>query len=346
MRTILFLILITALAPVTSWAQEADLYVGSVPVADQSPAAREDAFPKALIQVLEKLSGQRGLEEQAEVVEAVEYARSLVISFYYESLESFGVPGNSSASGSGGQTLLAVRFARNGTDELLHALGLPRWGAGRAPLAVWLLVDDGLGRAVLPVEFEYLRPPLERVALDRGLPLKWPRPDAEGDYGVDVQLLWGGYTDELEARGEAENVLIVAARREGPEWSSRQILNYGGENWSWRTRDISLEQALTSALHQVVDEVSAVQAIAASEQGSWIHRISVGGLGSGDDYIRCLEYLESLSVVEEVSVSAADPLAVSLVLVLNAAPDYLQRVLESDQVLESQDGSSHYVLQQ
>ena len=98
-------------------------------------------------------------------------------------------------------------------------------------------------------------------------------------------------------------------------------------------------------MHVVVDEIAAVQAISASEQGSWIHEITVGGLSSGDDYVRCLAYLESLSVIEEVSVSAADPLAVSMVLVLNAAPDYLKQVLEGDQVLESEDGSSHYVLQ-
>ena len=207
------------------------------------------------------------------------------------------------------------------------------------------MIDDGLGRQVLPVEYEYLRTSLNQVAMDRGLPLVWPQPDVDGNYGVDVQLLWGGYTDELEEEGEAGNVLIFAARREGPEWSSRQILSYGEENWSWRNRDIDLEAVLATAMHEVVDEIAETQAIAASEQGSWIHQISVAGLTSGDDYIRCLEYLESLSVVEEVTVDSADPLAVNLVLVLNAAPDYLNQVLEGDQVLESEDGSSHYVLQ-
>jgi hypothetical protein len=327
-------------------ARTTDLYVGSVPVEDQSPAARDGAFPLALMQVLGKLSGLRDLDQNEEVVEAVGFARSLVISFYYEQIEAEPLTAGQVAAEPQDQTLLAVRFAREGTDELLQALQLPRWRSERPPLEVWLLIDDGFSRQVLPLEYEYLRTPLDDVAWARGLPLQWPRPDAEGNYGVDVQLLWGGYTDELEIDGETGNVLIFAARREGPEWSSRQILNYGGEYWSWRNRDINLEAALSDAMNVVVDEIAAVQAISASEQGSWIHRISVGGLSSGDDYIRCIEYLESLSVVEEVSVATADPLAVTMVLVLNAAPDYLQQVLEGDQVLESEDGSSHYVLQQ
>lgn len=345
MKLKLFLILIITLIPGISRAQVPDLYTGSVPVENQSPAAREDAFPLALIQVLGKLSGLRNLDQNPEIVDAVEYARSLVISFHYEQVERMDDDAGASQEVPSGQTLLAVRFSQPGTDELVKAMQLPRWRAERAPLLVWLLIDDGLGRQVMPLEYQYLRNPLDRAATNRGLKLQWPQADEEGNYAVDVQLLWGGYTEQPENETDSQNVLIIAARREGPEWSTRQILNYGGENWSWRSQNINLEQGLTEAVNVVVDEISAVQAISASEQGSWIHRITVGGLASGDDYIRCLEYLESLSVVDEVAVAAADPLAVSMVLVLNAAPEYFQQVLKGDAVLESEDGSSHYVLQ-
>ena len=154
------------------------------------------------MQVLGKLSGLRELDQNEEVVDAVGYARSLVISFHYEQVEAEPGTAQSGNHNSQEQTLLAVRFAQEGTDELLQALQLPRWRSGRPPLEVWVLIDDGLARRVMPLEYEYLRNPLDQVSWERALPLDWPRPDEEGNYGVDVQLLWGGYTDELENEGQ------------------------------------------------------------------------------------------------------------------------------------------------
>jgi hypothetical protein len=301
------------------------------------------------MQVLGKLSGVREFEQNHEVIEAIRNARSLVVSFYYQQVAALDDERQSAGPDTEEQvfqTYLAVRFEQTGVDELLRTLGLPKWPPDRAPLNVWLLIDDGLGRQVLPLEYEYLRDPLDRVATVRGLPLVWPKPGEDGNYDVDVQLLWGGYTEQLESRGEAGEVLIIAARREGPEWSARLILGYGEENWSWRSRNIDLQEVLTASMQQVVDEIAAVDAIAAAEQGKWVHQISVGGLTGSEDYVRCLAYLESLNIVDEVAVTAADPASVSMALVLNAAPEYLQQALDDDRVLESEDGSGHYVLQQ
>lgn len=349
MRLIFFLFLIISLVPVNSQAQTADLYAASVAVDDQSQSVREEAFPGALTQVLGKLSGLREPDQIPEVVEAVKNARSLVVSFYYEQVAAFDDERHSAGQDTEEQVLqtyIAVRFEQTGVDEMLRALGLPKWPPGRAPLSVWLLIDDGLSRQVLPLEYEYLRDPLDRVATVRGLPLVWPKPGEDGNYSVDVQLLWGGYTDQLESRGESGEVLIITARREGPEWSARLILEYEEENWSWRSRNIDLQEVLTASMQQVVDEIAAVNAIAAAAQGKWVHQISIGGLTSSEDYVRCLAYLESLNIVDEVAVTAANPASVSMAVVLNAAPEYLQEALDGDRVLESEDGSGHYILQQ
>lgn len=327
----------------------ADLYLASVTVEDQSEAAREQAFPTALLQVLGKLSGLRELDQNPEVMEAALGARSLVVSYYYEQVESQPGSANGAEEDGPGQvpeTLLAVRFARAGVDQLLPALGLPRWPPSRSPLNVWVLIDDGLSRQVLPLEYEYLRDPVDRIAERRGLPVIWPEREEDGGFGVDVQLLWGGYTEQLGDRDSQGEVLIVTARREGPEWNARLILEYEGENWTWRSRSIDLEQVLSDSMHQVIDEIAAVQSIAAAEQGAWIHEIAVSGLRNSGDYARCLAYLESLSIVDEVAVVAATPVSVSMTLVLNAAPEYFQSALKNDRVLESEDGSGQYVLQQ
>ena len=349
MKLNFLLFLIISLMPVHSQAQDLDLYTATVAVADQSQAAREAAFPLALVQVLGKLSGLQNFESNPEVATAAQNARSLVVSFYYDQLE-VNVESNDSLSADRDlqamQTQLVARFAQVGVDQLLRDLALPRWPPVRPALSVWLLIDDGLSRRVLPVEYEYLRRPLQRVADVRGLPLIWPQPTDNGTYNVDVQLLWGGYTETLEQQGNPGRVLIIAARREGPEWSARLNLEYEDENRAWRSRNISLEEALIVSMHQVVDEIALVHAIAPSQQGNWVFDLSVDGISTSEDYARCLAYLESLSIVDDVAIEAANPASISMSLSLNATPDYLQQALDDDGVLEYEDGSGHYVLQQ
>lgn len=350
MKTILLLLLplMSSLVPGVALAQVADLYSGAVPVEDQSQSAREAAFPRALEQVLGKLSGLRNFDDYPEVAPAVEATRSLVVSFHYDRVAE-GVGGEGGlepeAQSDGMQTYLVARFSQPEVDELMLRLGLPRWPPGREPLTVWLLVDDGHSRRAMPLEYEYLRAPLDRVAEVRGLPLRWPRPAEDGEYAVDVQLLWGGYTETLSSGDSPGEVLVIAARREGPEWNARMILNYGGEHRSWRNRHIDLTQGLTEAMHQVVDEIAAVQAIALSDQGKWVHDITVGGLASEEDYARCLSYLESLSVVDEVAIRGADPAVVRMSLTLNAAPQHFEQAVAEDQLLEYAETSGQYVLQ-
>ena len=349
MRLILCLILSLVFVP--AFAQDMALYKGSVPVADRSQAAREAAFPMALEQVLGKLSGLREVAAEPGVGEAIQGARGQVLSFHYDSLAAEAVAGSSSATTEAGvdgvtaQTLLVAEFSKAGIDRLVRASGLPRWPSSREPLEIWLLIDDGLGREIMPVEYTFLAPVLDRVAETRGLPIHWPQPDAEGDYGVDVQLLWGGYTETVEEDVEIRHSLVVAARREGPEWNVRFLLEYGTLQSSWRSRDINLETALAAALHQAVDEIATSQVIAPSDQGSWVHEISVVGVQSAEDYARCVAFLENLSVVDDLSVRSASPGQVSFYLTLNAAPEYLEQLIASSAPFKVDELTGEYQLQ-
>lgn len=349
MKLVSLLIFLTLFVPAPSQAQAFDLYSASVAVEDQGQSAREAAFPAALTQVLGKLSGLQHFDDYPEVAPAVRNARSLVVSFHYNEVEQEAESSPEAGAGeesSSTVTYLVVQFSQGGVDDLMRALALPRWPPGREPLDIWVLIDDGPGRQVLPLEYAYLRPQIERVADTRGLPLSWPTADAEGEYGVDVQLLWGGYTETVAPNGGSANVLVVAARREGPEWNVRLILDHDGNHQTWRSRDTNLERVLTAAMHQSVDHIAAAKAFAPSDQGSRVHRITVAGMTSGDAYAQCLSYLESLSIVDRVEVEGADSGGVRLVLSLNAAAAYFEQILAQDRVLEYAEASGHYVLQQ
>ena len=129
-------------------------------------------------------------------------------------------------------------------------------------------------------------------------------------------------------------VLIAAARREGTEWGVRINVGFRGQHWSWRQSDIDLTAALTEGMQQVVDQVAAVQTIAASDLGIWQQDLTVRGLSGATYYRRCLSYLQGISLVDRVEVISAQPGAVTFRLGLSAMPSYLEVILDSGQVLQ------------
>ncbi len=305
----------------------AELYTGDVVVENQQKPERNRALPQALRQVLQKLSGMGGFDEHPEVEPMLDRASSIVVSFHYRNVEAT-LADNSVAD----QLHLVVVFAEVEVNELMKELQLPVWPSERQPVEIWVIVDDGAGRRIMPVEYAYAWESMSEIAALRGQPLAWPQPDEEGIFPVDAQLLWGGYTEDIA--GDDGAVMIAAARREGTEWSVRLNLGYGGQNWAWRLHDVDLQQALGNSMHEAVNRVAASQTIAAVDQGQWLHELTVSGIADADDYRLCLGYLQNLSIVDQVSVSAASRGVVHFSLELNTTPAYLDVTLSSGSALE------------
>jgi hypothetical protein len=338
MKIILFLALLVFLSPAALQAAPVELHFGEVPVADQGPAERERALPQALRQVLQKLSGLRSFEAYPLLEPALEQASGMLVSYYYRNAP---VP---LADGSEASELrLVARFSPAAVNELARSLQLPLWQPQRPELLTWLIVDDGVDRRIMPVEFQYVRDSMADAAAQRGLPLKWPEPGPEGEWDVDPQILWGGYTEDLETP-ENEGVMIAAARREGAQWGVRVNLGYRGQYWAWRVEDFDLQAAMSTALHDAVDQVAAANTIAATDLGSWEQTLTVAGLRGAADYQRCLAYLQSISVVDAVDIVSAQPGVVTFRLALNALPRHLEESLGKGGVLEWQASETRYRL--
>lgn len=317
-------------------AEVDDLYTGSAPVESQSADEAVRVLPRALEQVLQKLTGLREFDDPDSVRAALVDARSMAISYYYRNL-SLPQPDGTLDE----QRQLVARFNPAAVDRLMDGLQLRRWPPQRKPVAIWLVVDDGTSRRIMPIELDYALQRALQAATDRGMPYQLPQPNEEGEYPVDVQLLWGGYTEETADAPHA-NVLVIAARREGPEWNARMNLGYGGQNWSWRNRAAELQDALIEGMNRAVDEIAAVSSIAATDLGHWDHEIRVTGLASSTDYARCLAYLQGLNLVEHVGVLEASPGAVRFRLALNALPEHFETAVDADGVLERTTQESVY----
>jgi len=325
--------------PVSHLQATDELYQGSAVVADQSSAEQEKGTRDALLQVLGKLSGLNQFEAYPELGPALSRARSMVMAFYYENHPQL-LPDGSSIE----QKRLVANFSPKAVDQLHTELQLPRWNPDRPALKIWPVVAYGQERTIMPIELEYAWAGMADLALGRGMPLRWPEADENGEYAVDVQLLWGGYTDDLGEQSPGET-LVVAALQDGPEWNVRMSLDYEGLRWSERFRGADLETVLQQGLNQAINQVVAASSIAAADSGEWMVDITVTQLTNGADYARCLAYLQGLSVVENVSVKNAEAGKVQFSLTLNAAPQYLQQYLQSGKTLVAGSFEGEYQLQ-
>jgi hypothetical protein len=330
MQMKIVLVSIIALHLSVSWAAgPADLYSGEVAVASQTEEDRNQALPEALMQVLQKLSGERELPASAPLDDALNDAARYLRSYRYARVD------RSTADGTVNQELrLVAQFMQAEVDRIVQQAGLPRWRQERPSIQLWVVIDDGLGRQLKPITFDYVWETMEDVAAKRGLPVSWPDLDPEAMQLVDMSLVWGGFTDYLVERGAPEDgVAIVAARREGPQWGVRWNLASADQTWTWQTSDIDLQNAMAAGIQQMADEIAAANTIAASDQGAWSVDIDIGGLDDAGAYTTCLNYLQNLSLVNDVEVLGANPGRVQFRLQLNASADHLAETFRQGLVL-------------
>ncbi len=325
----LLLTFITLNLSVAEAIADVHLYSGEVVVATQGEADRSEAIPEALIQVLQKLSGQREMPFSPALGEALDNADRLLRSFRYKNVER--------ASPDGAVTLelrLVAQFMQSEVDKIVQQIGLPRWQQERPAVQIWVVIDNGRERELKPFEFGYAWQSMEDIAAMRGLPVSWPELDDEEAQLVDMRLVWGGFTDYLVERGApADGLVIIAARREGPKWALRWNLLSTGQSWSWRNSDQELMFALAQGIHQMTDQIAAGNTISASEQGPWTVDVTIAELNRAEDYATCLEYLKNLSLVTAVEILGADPGRVHFRLQLNASSEYLSEAFNRGSVL-------------
>jgi hypothetical protein len=316
------------------------LYSGEVLVSGKSPQERREAMPGALINVLQKLSGQRDLPPAPELDRALAESERMVLAFHYLDRQRL-MPDGTVLD----ETWLVAQFAPAAVDAVVRDMGLPRWRQERLPLTFWVVLDDGQGRRLKPVEYGYAWDAMQWIAALRGLPIDWGEPGTESATAVDLQLLWGGFTEQL-APGEpgSGGVVVIAARRLGPEWQLRWSYDNGFETAGWSSRDRDLSFALADGLHRLTDLIASRDSISGGLAGEWQARFAVSGLGGAQDYDRCLAYLEKLSVVDEVMVESARPGQVGFRLALNAEPRYLEEILRRDGFLVPGSTADEYRL--
>jgi hypothetical protein len=214
-----------------------------------------------------------------------------------------------------------VRFDQSLIDNLLESANIPVWDVNRASVLLWVTVQDTSGRRTMlgsSAEHELLDQ--VRIFSDkRAVPVLIPLLDLEDRQIVSVDRAWALDADALRRAGDryaAESVL-----------AARILITAAGDMvgfWQFMFRDdvqvfdhISNDQAsyMEVPLDRAAVTLAGYFGLVTSEferEGQVLMRVD--GISDLQNHTRLLQYLESLSVVRQVTVSAlrADSLELNL----------------------------------
>lgn len=283
---------------------DVDVYQVAVPLQGASEADRQAGFAAALRATAVRATGQRDAATNAAVVQAAADPAKYVQQY-----------------GTTADRMLKVGFDPGAMEQLLLRAGLPLWPAERPVTLVLVAVPvaGGGNRIIREGDSAPERTAIERAAQYRGLPLAWPRA------GVDIgqaraQLLAGEADSVASAAGveRARAVLVGVASAGGAEW----VFGEAG-------RPAQGRGSLQDGVNLAADTLAARYAPASTRSLATLS-IRVGGVEGVRAYAGLLEYLESLSMVRQVSVEELAGGTVRLGVTLRGDLGQLRRIAALD----------------
>src|SRR5688572_7309118 len=154
-------------------AQDDALYEGESMVDSQSEEQRAAALPRALGQVLVKVTGDPAAASDPAFARALGNAARMVQQYRYRE-DVVNVGGAPQL-----RSFLIARFNPAAVDSLIAGAGRTVWPAPRPKPIVWLAIDDGRGPRLVGEAQQSAVSALTRRAGERGLALAYPLADAQ-----------------------------------------------------------------------------------------------------------------------------------------------------------------------
>jgi hypothetical protein len=301
---ILFVVAALCLGPAAFALTRAELYQASAPETDRSEAAQTAAFQAAMKIVLVRVTGRPSAEDDAALAPLVSNARRYVQQY---------------RAAPDGQ--LWVSFDGPAIERWLTQNGQPLWGHERPTTFVWLAVQTGAqsGSVVTADDTSELKTAIDAAANQRGLPLLWPS-------GADAQR---NHVDYAAINGGSAAVLADIARRLGGEGVliGRANGNTATANVRWTHVFQDHNSDYAGALEGVNRTADLYAGLFAASGNLAPIDIEVTGVADLREYAAVQGYLESLTFISHVSVSALAGDTVRFRLATRGGADSLQRTL-------------------
>lgn len=332
MRTMLILFLLGALAFTVpqAMALQMPIYEGEVALESGEDESSERALRQSLVQVLVKVSGDRSIVHDPTLATALGEARRIALTIARK-------PG----SAADGVQRLVVNFDPGRVHDLLGALGRPVWHGDRAPLLVWLAIDDGVQKQIANANQIAALGAITGTAQMRGVPTLLPRMDGVDQNRINPVTLWSAPPQTVIAAGQRYGVstMLVIRLTRGTPWRARCTLIDGRSVESWEQDDALSNNLLAAAIDGAADRLARRYAV--EPEGTAIGAVDwwVEGITSARDYAAVVGYLGGLEFVRSAHPVRAENGRLLLRLDLGVGTRRLRQLLAIDGTLTLVDAS-------
>ena len=330
LRSFRFVLATVLLLPVLN-AQAAcvtGLYEAMVPVTDQNPSLRNMALREVLRAVVTGVSGRSDLPVYF-------YDNSLAVGhlveqFGYESVEENGER----------RLFLWARLNPEGVQRIIRDQGLPVWPEERPATLIWLAVEDETGHRVIAEGSDHkVVTALGKIAEQRGLPIIMPLMDLSESVYIDFTLIANmemGVLAGASERYASQYVLVGHLSSQDGLWQGRWQMA-GEEQPTVVMPTDSLENALLVGVELLASGIAWQFSGFAPGDNPQYMEITIDDIQGAADYGRSLNYLRSLSLINQVDVVRIDQHGIHFRLHTRADIASVLRVIGIGRVLYARD---------
>ncbi len=306
-----------------------NLYVESIPVADQQATARSEAATIGMAPVLVRVSGSSTVLLNSDIQRAINKASRYLSKFSYQKM-----PLQADSTAEGEEQLpysLELQFRKPAILNLLRASNEPIWAEDRPATLMWLVVDDLIGRR-LPFDDDEtgLRQIVEASAARRGLPLVWPVYDLQEQATLSLDSLWAADSKAIELASQRYDAIGTLLGRllgtSDGKWRVAWEYSFNGTSTYWDSECERLDDCVAGPIDAVAELLSSRYALISTDQGNTA-KVKVVGISSFEDYGSLLFYFEELIAVSDVALDSINGDVFEFTLGLTADREKLEELI-------------------
>ncbi len=278
---------------VATAATVSHLNIAMIPVNGTSLAARQIALPKALSQVLVKLSGNPKIMTVPMIQEALGQVNQLIQSYDYL---------NQILADHSSQLILRVTFNETALKQLLHSLGQATWSDHRLLTLMWIqMVSHGNATLLSSTNDIYLSQEVQKTAQLRGVPILFPTMDLQDQSLISSKDPFNrSLLQQAVMRYGADAILGGYVRENDHQWQGRWLLLAKGVPYQWDSKADSIEILLQRAVNDMVNLMANQLAMVDDQALQTDVTLEVSQVKNLEDYVTVLSMLRHLTPVAKV----------------------------------------------
>ncbi|MCB1826778.1 MAG: DUF2066 domain-containing protein [Coxiellaceae bacterium] len=276
--------------------QVSGLNATTLPIDNTSEAAREAALPKALGQVLVKMSGNPAIMTVPIVQNALGDANTMIQSYGYRNQEQ---------SDGQAQLLLQITFDRKALKQLLAKAGQADWSSDRPLTLVWVQMQGDAEPEILSNSVNLpLSQALLKAAKARGVPVLMPAMDLEDQAFVseDPEKFDTSLLQQAAQRYAAAAVLAGNVQQVGSKWQGQWMLLMNGAPYRWRNTADSSAALLSQAINDMANLMANQLAVVDDKNLQTSVVLDVNNVMDLDDYAKVISAVRHLMPVTSVRI--------------------------------------------